>query len=219
MSKILRYGVASLAFAAQVAGAAPLSYDEAVDGDIDQLAPPTFVLGTGANTVSGTTGVSYVPDQPLGGDYDPFRFVVQAGTMLTGFTLSWSNFTPLGGLYAEPGHVNGFATCQLRDAGNAVLEAVGSLTTDPASLCASPTLDANGSVDLFGSTLPLGDGSYGWAYSRAIQFYLGQEGAWTLDYTLTLNVAQVPLSGSLGLTALGLVALLSGASRRRRLSA
>ena len=69
-------GAASLSSAL----AAPLAYDEAVGGDINNA---SFMLDVGTNVIAGTSGV-------LDGDTDEdfFNFVVPVGTQLVGVSLS-----------------------------------------------------------------------------------------------------------------------------------
>lgn len=113
---------------------APISYDEAVDGDL----PGVLTLGldlafdAGINTVSGTA--------TFGGptDSDAFVMIIAPGQMLTSASVDWMR---LDGLF--------FTTWQLRDKANT------SVVLDSATLDGSPS-----PMSILENTLPLGPGEY-----------------------------------------------------------
>lgn len=82
--KVARAAAAVVGIVASVAAtAAPISYNESIDGDfgVDETLP-VLALGVGANTVSGSTGIS---GSSL--DFDSFAFAVGPGTELVGIQL------------------------------------------------------------------------------------------------------------------------------------
>lgn len=99
--------VASVIVLASPAHAVPVTYSEAVSGDLATFSNTTFMLGIGLNTISGTTGLTRD-----GWDSDSFRFVVPEGgtldrievsmTLVSGYILtsSWSVFHS--GYYGGP---------------------------------------------------------------------------------------------------------------------
>ena len=72
----------SLFGVASSATATPVSYSEAVSGDLSSLAPYTTLLfDVGLNTVSGSNQLS-------GGNFDDFVFTIPTGTTLTNITFA-----------------------------------------------------------------------------------------------------------------------------------
>src|SRR5262245_37257875 len=82
--------VAILVLLAHVCQASPISYDEAVSGDLPDLFPSTvFALDVGANTLRGTTHVLVIVPVLTSVDFDQFAFTVPAGTHLTDIVYSF----------------------------------------------------------------------------------------------------------------------------------
>lgn len=84
------------------ATAAPITYDEAVDGDLAESASDFFTLGVGTNTFTGSIRRTSASSGlgPSSSDQDRFQFNLAAGTRLTGITtavLAYNEDTSLGG--------------------------------------------------------------------------------------------------------------------------
>lgn len=78
MNKVIGWSIAlSLLAAPLTMNAAPIHYDEAVDGDLHSTSP-YLDLGVGANTISG----AFHPT-----DFDPINFRVSEGTALIGMQI------------------------------------------------------------------------------------------------------------------------------------
>jgi len=179
--------------------AAPITYDEAVQGDLEFGFVGT--LGVGVNNVSGTihfrTGGDF--------DFDLFSFAIPVGTRLVGASYTFSpTFTNIGGAAV------GYDLGQL-----------------PLSFPAPPPLDsqlidllsASSPVLLFANALPLEAGSYGLTRGLLSLDCLSEGPcSWQNDYTWALTVASenVPEPPSYVLISLALAAL-GFACRRKRL--
>lgn len=201
--------------------AAPVSYNEAVDGDLrlpnlgpPQVVPPftAFNFDIGTNTISGTSSLHSTDGQDALNDKDPFTFTIAAGTHLHSASIS-------------------FLRTQLA-VGVTELLATYYLTTGDCVPHCGPPLTVGG-IDLINGISPLplfmqlGPGTY----SVLQSFNIGPAGVVdsltglaAYSYVLSFNVAEgdgdvaevpEPNALSLVLTALGL----SLAARRLRLSA
>jgi hypothetical protein len=174
------------------AAATPISYSEAVSGDLTSPlpAPTVFALDVGANTVSGTS--TYGPGDSL--DFDSFAFSVPVGMMVTNISYA----------FVRGGTATAGSTGFVFGTGNIFTSNLGSQTVN--LFGASP-------VVMFASGLPESAGIYGITnnlLSRSGDF-------WTDNYTWTLTVAPtataVPEPVSLVLLGSGLIA--AGARRLR----
>jgi hypothetical protein len=77
--------------AARLAYSTPITYNEAVSGDLGDAFPATvFTLDIGANTVVGTTSFGF---NGVAFDFDQFAFVVPAGTHVTDITYAFATTT------------------------------------------------------------------------------------------------------------------------------
>lgn len=195
-------------------GASALTYDEAVDGDIlDAPNNPTFLLGAGSNTISGTQSIFVTIEEFLdvtSADRDNFSFIVPDGLSLTGLSISWSNWQTGGSTQTGSGHTNGLFFCGLYQG----ITEIASVGTSPTNQCVQLSAAETGHADLFSSVMPLGSGSYFWFNNRSINYVPGTPAQWSLDYTLAMTLRAVPEPGTLALLGLGLAGL--GLSRRRK---
>jgi PEP-CTERM motif-containing protein len=156
------------------ASATPVTYDEAVSGDLGDAFPATlFVLDLGINTVAGTIAVQpFIAPSPA--DFDNFAISVPAGMHLT--DLSYSFVAAI-----NPGTIQAVIQYDLNN-GNA------SYTFPP---LASVNIDqlGTGLIHPFGAALPLGAGTY-----AVQQVGLGAGGTGTpgfrTDYTWHFTVEQ-----------------------------
>jgi len=175
-----------LALATATAQAIPLSYSEAVSGDLASSPGSAFLFATGDNQVSGTThlAVNDAPNLPhFDTDFDTFVFQVPAGTQLASISVSFTT-TSYNASKAddELRFCLSGGECTLSDAG-----LLGAQTLS--FLGASPTL-----ID-FGLAFPLDAGSYTLRSSglgiAPVDVSIASE-SWSADYTWTLSVVSVP---------------------------
>src|SRR5688500_10367968 len=170
-------GLAALALLPGVSRAAPVSYDESIDGDLPDFGgplpqPPTLDFDTGANTVTGTMDVN-TPDR------DSFAFRIPEGLQVVSGGVVMSDAVP-------DFHS---ATWQLKT-GNVAFQG---------TLLGPVSPDSPGSASL--PVLPLAAGTYQLDWTGS-----GGAGGSVGAYTFTFNVAPVPEPASLSLLALGAVA-------------
>ena len=195
-------------------GASALTYNEAIDGDIlDAPNNPTFLLGAGTNTISGTQSISVAIEDSkeiVSADRDNFSFIVPDGLWLAELSISWDNWLTGGSTQTGSGHTNGLFFCGLYQ-GDTEIASVGTSATDQ---CVQLSAAETSQTDLFSSVLPIGPGNYFWFNSRSVNYVPGTPAQWSLDYTLTMTLRAVPEPGTFALLGLGLAGL--GLSRRRR---
>src|SRR5262245_29176648 len=71
------------------ANAAPVTYNEAVDGDLGEFPGPTFVFDTvGTQTITGSSSYAGV----LNADLDSFKFDIAPGLRVVAITLEATSF-------------------------------------------------------------------------------------------------------------------------------
>ena len=186
MFKSLTLGLVVLTVCAMpsVAAATPISFDEAINGDLaDSPGASAFlILGLGVNTVSGSFFQRPVGLNELA-DFDSFRFTVPNGLALTGLTYAF--LTTGTGTVARAGWTLDHAPADgLNPIGNAVVDLFG----------ASP-------ISPFGAT-NLVSGTYDLENGLLVR---SSNGEWAANYTwsLTVGTAPVPEPASLSLVALG----------------
>ena len=186
MKKILPIAL-SMFFAGQVM-AAPITYDEAVDGDLE-AGISTLNLGNGVNTVSGSVVWSH--DGIVDDDFDGFDFNLGSGSAVTSI----------------------FIDLALQNTGSGTWSNIGwSLKTGSGNLNESLSFpQVNQSI--FNSALPLSSGSFSLNQNSA-SGGLAQGDYRIADYTLTFNVSSIPAPLSLALFCLGLAGI--GFSRRMK---
>jgi len=167
--------------------AAPITYSEAVSGDLPTFAiAPMGALDTGLNTIQGRT--CFTADGSCQwGDFDSFRFTLSPGLVVQSISLDFTTTLLPGSSWARTGF-------ELRDVDANVL-----LDSDDFNV-----LGPTGSVPAFGGVLSLIDSGQFAIEQRS----LARTGAgWFADYTWSLQVAQVPEPSTLALLVLTLFGL------------
>lgn len=190
------------------AHAAPITYNEATDGDLaDDISLNVFTLGVGTNSFSGT--IAALPTR----DGDIIQFNLAEGTRLTGITTTALGYRQSGGT------TNGWAF------GSSLFEI---LPGTGMGLNVSPI--QNQSVDLEQGVFPVSDSQVSSAFplGRTTEYYaldignggalIGQVQSSETDYRVTFEVETIPV-GAVPLPA-GVWLLIGGigalAALRRR---
>lgn len=172
--------------------AAPLSYDEAIDGDINR---DFFLLDIGTNTITGDTELN----NP-GTDFDIFDFDLAPGTQVNSISYEFTN------VVERPG-TSGFGLGMDTGSGN-----LGDWEID--------VLNDASPVSILGEILPLSAGAgpytfdyYLWRFGGSADPFGGQ---W--DYTLTFEVGPatvVPVPAAIWLFGSGMLGMI-GIARRKK---
>lgn len=207
--------------AVATAGAAPVHYNEATDGDlvyVRNVVPHLLAFDAGANTVTGTAQYT----SPAGGgqviDLDGFRFSLSPTLRLDSVSVTFA-FTPTsnGTLTNGSGMCADFDIISTAGAGTlAANRAAINYGNNPCVDASGPAVGSGGL--LWGSLLPLTNGL--WEVTPAVGTNSG--GGGKLDYSFTFNVSStagqstpgLPEPGSCALALVGLAAL-ARTSRRR----
>ena len=208
---IIRAFIAAMLILPAFASATPVSYNEAVSGDLvyggRSDVPVLFNFDAGVNTISGRmTGSSVVQS-----DVDGFQFSLGSSLRLDSVTL---NFSFTGTPNGTGGPQQACSVYQLYSTGPRTLlnySKALSNYTNPCDQPATPVVTSGG--QLWTTSLPLTGGVY--EVSNAMGTFAF--GGGYIDYTYTFNVSAVPLPGAFGLFSLG-IAPLAAVLRRRRLN-
>ena len=203
------FGLAMLAMAghAAPAKAAPITYDEAVDSDLDPSLPP-FVLGLGDNVFTGTTSFFSDPSQNIL-DRDRFLFTIEPNRRLSSVVLTVtsvfnnSDSTIRVGMAASTDIRTGITDDRIaRAPSTRVFDSTGPDVSLPLSL-AIPEADLGLGAGLYRAQVGFGSGNSGSGVSD-----------FGFNYTLTLGVTPVPLPSGLWLLLSGLGALAAMRARQ-----
>ncbi|MES2826068.1 MAG: PEP-CTERM sorting domain-containing protein [Pseudomonadota bacterium] len=175
-------------FVAGQAMASPISYDEAVDGDLI-YGESLLNLGAGTNRVQGT--ITWSNNFKVDTDFDSFDFIVAEGSALTSISLDMS----------------------LQDVESGTWSTVGWFLDTGTEYLSQSTSFPTISQVLFNSAMPVSAGSFDMRQdSFSGELHLGEYRV--ADYTLTLNVASVPEPAYFVLLGIGLAGI--GFSRKRK---
>jgi hypothetical protein len=202
--------IAGCVTAASAAQAGPISYDEAISGDIVATIAniPVFELGVGDNVIAGSqsfAGNSF--------DFDIFSFAVPQDSVLRFVTVEFDAFSFTGPLAAfGPNY----------DVVRGLFAGSGQFidTSQTATSKFTDVLTSVGPQNLF-TRLPIGSGTYDWidglgrAGEQGIDFAT-TSAMWNYRLTFGVESTAVPEPGSLALMSLGLVALFLGRHRKSR---
>jgi hypothetical protein len=193
-SRIVSYLIVSsgLFFAvANQAIAAPVNYNEFVDGDLPQVGfpLPTLAFDVGINTVYGRFGSTTEVDS----DFDSFAFTVPAGTRLIAGQAELFDLDLVGGDID-----NGHWVFRSGSANVATGTVVGGLNPS------SPGIATLTSVPLGPNVYNVTHFSYGWVEPAPA----------LADYVFTFEIVPEPATGGLVLIGCAMI----GASRRRRVA-
>ena len=157
----LRLLIAALVLASPLVGAAsgPVTYDEAVQGDLPTYRnppslSPQFVLGVGVNTFTGSMATT-----AFGGDFDTISFAVPSGAKLTSVFITYRTSPVSTGSFDDMHYGMEFSYGTMPYFAYAGSQYAPSLVSYPSGEgCCGP-----GSATLkplFSSALPLGPGNY-----------------------------------------------------------
>ena len=180
------------------AAAAPITYSEAISGDLPTFPTTALLLDIGSNTVAGHYSHIFATPTTQGVvDFDSFGFSVPTGAVVTSirFAATAASMSPF------QTHFTGFAL------DDSLPETVPHLSTEGVFFTtAAPTAD----VSLFAAFVPLGPGLFS-IYNGT----LGNPGEADYVWTLTVESSAVPEPASLLLLGVGAAALAATARRRQ----
>jgi hypothetical protein len=184
----LVFAAASLAPLA--ASAAPLVYNEAVNGDLPELASqlPTLQLDVGVNTISGSSFFDAVTQPPVA-DFDSFNFIVPADTQLIAISYT-AHIT------SSVGNPTSLRIEVFLDR----FQPLAALSVEEIFL---ENLPGGGTLS---TALPLGPDKYIVFEGQMQISAAGQRVDWDYTWSLTVAVPE-PASGAMLLGALGLLGL------------
>jgi len=183
----------------ETVGAAPVVYDESINGDLLDSTPfhssLFFTLGVGSNTFTGSAGHSGITD------FDYLGVTIDTNHTLTDITLSISNITDnstlrlFGIRFDDPDTIPGDASETFNRTSD--LESL-TFTRDDTESLLVPF-----STFVFESVVPLTEGGYYFGMTS----FSGTPLDASIDYTWTFDVTSVPLPSAVWLLGAGIIGL------------
>lgn len=206
MKKLYLYGVfVSCLILISSVRASVINYDESVVGDL--AGNSLGSLGIGVNTISGSSSTSGVPFSTSTTDNDDFTFNLAAGTSLIDANITYSNVSVSGSdVFAiKPSLL--FSFTDLNTVYNQGVVTNLTFSLWDIIIPFSPNDPPFSSFSSY--TIALS----GWSRTPPAGSPVAFSSSW--DYTLTLEVAQVPIPAAVWLFSSGLLCLL-GISRQKK---
>ncbi len=160
--------------APRVVNAAPINWDESIDGDLS--IENSFDLDEGLNTFAGSFSMSSTQFHSVV-DKDEFIF-----NLLPNFQLNLITFELIGFIYNDDGNESEYAYSNFK------LHEL--LTQDQLGFQQIDYLSDTTPIQLLSNILPIGTGSY--TFGNSVNG-IGVNDSWYVDYRLTLDVSSAPV--------------------------